>query len=53
MNHVLKGCVLIYVLIISACTPVHDLDAPCKDFGRFCHQEPINFVGISCDATRR
>lgn len=30
------------VLGLSACTKPPDLDAPCRDFGRYCSQQPIN-----------
>lgn len=33
------------VLVMNACTTVHDLDAPCTDFGKRCQQEPINSIG--------
>jgi len=47
MSHVVKVCVLVWVCFTSACTTIKDLDAPCTDFGRFCHQEPINVAGKS------
>ena len=54
MNYIVKIAVLVLVFMNSACTTVRDLDAPCTDFGRFCHQEPINVMGNSpCDDTRR
>ena len=45
MRHVIKVGVLVWVCFTSACTTVKDLDAPCTDFGRHCHQEPINVMG--------
>lgn len=45
MSNALKVGVLVWMSLMSACTTVKDLDAPCTDFGRYCHQEPINVVG--------
>ena len=47
MNYIVKIAMLVLVFMNSACTTVRDLDAPCTDFGRFCHQEPINVMGNS------
>lgn len=33
---------LALVIGLSACTKLPDLDAPCRDFGRYCSQLPIN-----------
>ncbi len=38
----MKYAVLLFVLSMSGCAQVHDLDAPCTDFGARCHQEIIN-----------
>ena len=45
MIHVVKIGLLFWVLSLCACTTVKDLDAPCTDFGKYCHQEPINVMG--------
>jgi hypothetical protein len=46
MNFIGKFFVVLLVLSVSACATVHDLNAPCRDFGARCHQERINFTGI-------
>lgn len=28
--------------LLASCSKAPDLDAPCKEFGKYCHQEPIN-----------
>lgn len=28
--------------LLSGCTKPPDLDAPCREFGKFCPQHPIN-----------
>lgn len=33
---------VITLIALSACSKVPDLDAPCPDYGRHCHQIPIN-----------
>lgn len=43
IKRVLRACVpLVLTCGIQACTPIHDLDAPCKNFGRYCSQELVN-----------
>ena len=29
-------------IVLSACSKAPDLDAPCREFGRYCPQQPIN-----------
>ena len=33
---------IVLVIGLSACTKPPDLDAPCREFGRYCPQQPIN-----------
>lgn len=47
---VLKRCTLLLLFSLSACSHIKDLDAPCTEFGRYCHQEPINVVMMHDEA---
>ena len=33
---------LLIVMSLSGCSKPPDLDAPCREFGKFCPQQPIN-----------
>ena len=33
---------LLFLSLLTGCTKPPDLDAPCKEFGKFCSQQPIN-----------
>lgn len=33
---------LMALMSLGACSKAPDLDAPCPDYGRYCHQVPIN-----------
>ena len=33
---------IVVIIALSACNKVPDLDAPCREFGRYCPQQPIN-----------
>ena len=33
---------LMVLMGLSACSKTPELDAPCPDYGRYCHQVPIN-----------
>ena len=37
-----KVLYLVGLIALTACAKVHDLDAPCREFGRYCSQQPIN-----------
>ena len=45
MSRTLILCCLL--LGLNACTKPPDLDAPCKAFGKYCAQAPINVSPIS------
>ena len=32
----------VLAIALGACNKVPDLDAPCREFGRYCPQQPIN-----------
>ena len=38
---------LCLLLGLNACSKPPDLDAPCKEFGKYCSQEPINVNPLS------
>ena len=33
---------LLFFSVLSGCTKPPDLDAPCREFGKYCPQYPIN-----------
>lgn len=38
---------LCFLFGLNACTNPPDLDAPCKEFGKYCAQAPININPLS------
>lgn len=33
---------MLFIIVLTGCTKPPDLDAPCREFGKFCYQQPIN-----------
>lgn len=33
---------LLYLSLLSGCAKPPDLEAPCREFGKYCSQQPIN-----------
>lgn len=36
------GLSLLLICLVTGCTKPSDLEAPCREFGKFCSQQPIN-----------
>lgn len=38
----MRSIFLLLLITLTGCSNPPDLDAPCRDFGRHCSQQPIN-----------